>query len=240
MAIAIPKACARATDDAAKSAEAAALADKAKAEQAQVDAEAAKKAADEQAARQDKHEAEGRTLRDLVPVCGSKEADCKAQCDGGQGIYCAALGVRLRDHKPPRINEAKALFARACSLSVDTGCDLSKQVDALVGDEEQEWRALAQYTDELAIAKWSLEKINKYEVGTRGYAGDLRDNANFQRAQTDEHVCPLRRAFVAKWGAADYNKRSAAHCKDEPPSGDGYSGGSVPLRLKWRCRRLWS
>lgn len=68
--------------------------------------------------------------------------------------------------------------------------------------------------------------------------------ANLQQVQAvnattvTERYCPARRAFLRASSPAEFQRRAAAHCRDQPPTGQGLSGAQVTLTAE--CQQVYA
>ena len=202
----------------------------------------AKQIASANAERQEQLDAEAQPISDAGIACAAHEADCKARCEKGEPLFCLSWAVRLNNAKPPKFEEARAFFQKACDQHVHHACTSLPVVDKLIQDDANEkdklWDSVKQSGDLLAGTRWDRAVLDRYSSGTKEYAGKVRDFVNYERALLDEHYCPSRKQFIAKAGLAEFTKRTTAHCKDDPPSGDAYSGGQVPIPAQ--CRSAYA
>lgn len=160
---------------------------------------------------------------------------CKAKCDGGDAWWCYGLATKLADHTtPPNYPEAQRIAANLCSAGeIASACPLATHIQQEQGQYDGQvndaWGAVQRVGDDLAGQAFEVEKIVKYEAGTREQPEKLRQGAVFRAATVTERYCPAKRAFVTLASVAEFTKRASVHCTKDPPTDTGYSGGQVPL-----------
>jgi hypothetical protein len=197
----------------------------------------AQREADARAADQSKFQAEETAIQTATADCKTNERACRDKCNLEVDYpHCYVIGMKRLDEK--KFDDATGYLKRTCDNGFAHGCNaLAALGEASQNENEQReqlWSEAAENYDNLAKSRFDLEKLNKYESSSKRYAEKVHDEQSYERALIDEHVCPSRRAFVARAGAAEFQRRATDHCTNKPPTGAGYSGGSVPLPSQCR------
>jgi hypothetical protein len=161
-------------------------------------------------------------------------------CNGwSQGIDCARLRQFVLDHvkttSPDMLAELDRLqqertrreAAEAALLSIWTPVEQQ-------GDDIAKTMWMADYEESQLGRMPSMQR----DVITKQIQGTRRRVA----AMVQQGLCPAKKAFLSKAGAAEFNKRAAAHCKENPPSGSAqgryYAGAETgEVALTAQCQR---
>ena len=96
------------------------------------------------------------------------------------------------------------------------------------------WHDVQEAGDDIAQKRYVDEFVRANAMTVRN-ARALQRAAVFVRGEIAETYCPAKKAFVKNTNAAEFNKRVAGHCKDDPPTGNGPGGGSVTLTMQCRA-----
>lgn len=191
--------------------------------------QAAQQAVDARAERQRKIDEEGPAVGAAADACAKDESACKAKCDKGDGAYCVAWAARLRNAKPPKLEDARTYFQKACDAGVQHGCmsipNLLQQMADAQAKVERLWTDVTVTADELTLRTFRTQ--NAAKTGTRPKV--LQEWAVVTRAVVDEKYCPARAAFVRGASLADFQARATKHCRDEAPVDQGISGANITL-----------
>ena len=96
------------------------------------------------------------------------------------------------------------------------------------------WHDVQEAGDDIAQKRYVDEFVRANAMTVRN-ARALQRAAVFVRGEIMETYCPARKAFVKNTSAAEFNKRAATHCKEEPPAGNGPGGESVTLTTQCKA-----
>jgi hypothetical protein len=192
----------------------------------------AQKVADARASTQKKIDDEGPAVGAAADACAKDEQGCKSKCDGGDAAYCVAWAARLRNAKPPKLTEAQTYFQKACDAGMQRGCmsipGVLQQIADVQAKVENLWGSVVEVGDDLAQKRHAATLLA--QVASRpSQLRDLRQIQLVNAASIPERYCPARKAFLQVTGAAEFQRRAVAHCKDSPPTGPGLSGAQVTL-----------
>lgn len=101
----------------------------------------------------------------------------------------------------------------------------------------QLWEEVQRQGDNLAELSFKIAFAQKYVDPRRARIG-LRNMRIHQEMLINDFYCPAKKEFVGNLGAAEFSKRAAAHCKDEPPMTSGLNG--VEVKLTNECRAAFA
>lgn len=186
------------------------------AKQAQADAQKAANAA------------ENEMLKGAIAQCTADLKACKSKCDSGDGVACSVLAAQA--NQDGKLVEAQALATKGCKLGAQAACRVSEKISAQLNGL---WGEVQEVGDDLVVKTYQTTMVAK--LGKASTAAKMR---TFNAATVAERYCPARKAFVAALGAAEFAKKAAAHCKDEPPTGQGLSGAEVTLTAQ--CQQVYA
>jgi hypothetical protein len=188
--------------------------------------------ADARAEKQKKIDAEAADIDAATKACAASEGTCKSRCDKGEATYCLVWALRLRDAKSPRLSDARAACQKACDAGLQSACntiaDIEQRIQSATAQVENLWSSVVEVGDDLTQKVFAAEKLAK--LANRPHlARALEQLRAVNHATVVERYCPARKAFLQAATAADFQRRAAAHCRDEAPSGQGLSGAVVSL-----------
>lgn len=101
-------------------------------------------------------------------------------------------------------------------------------------DADDAWQDLEQVGDQIAQNRFRASFARKYAPPTLRTERAIRAVTAYTRGMIDEQFCPAKKKFIKLAGSADYRRRAAAHCKDEPPTGSGVNGAEITLTSQCR------
>jgi hypothetical protein len=187
----------------------------------------AKKNAEARDAQKAVLDAEVSALNDARKICDQNQAACRTRCDK-EPMYCLAVAGVLWDTKPRKLVDAKTFTQRACDGKVQTACVFIAEIDREIQQVEGAWRQVVEIGDDLVQKHFVAEKASKMSNGAR-MQRQLATVQAINQAIVVEKYCPTRKGFLQVASVAEFQKRAAAHCKDEAPTGQGLSGADVTL-----------
>jgi len=201
----------------------------------------AQKIAAVHAEEQKKMDAEAQPISDATTACTSNEPACKGRCDKGEMLYCLAWAVRLENAKPPRLQEARAVFQKSCDGGVQHACasiaPVDQQIQAAAAQVDGLWREVTDVGDNLATKHHQTEMFAR--MATRPYQQrQLQQMRMINQAIISEQYCPAKSAFLQGASGLEFGKRAAHHCKEEAPTGQGLSGADVTLTSE--CTQVYA
>jgi hypothetical protein len=179
-------------------------------------------------------------------ACAKDTAACTLRCDK-EPAYCTAWAARLRDSKPQRLTDAKAYLQKACDAGSQLACsfipEAEQQIQQAAAEVHDLWQAVERVANDIAEKRWMIQYARQHHT----YADELsirQAEAGVLRYAHDK-MCPARQAFVGKTGsAAEFSKRGAAHCADDPPIGSGqgnvYTDMSGRVVLTSQCQAAFA
>lgn len=192
----------------------------------------AQKVADAHAQRQARLLDESGEVDGATRLCNVKPALCESRCQSGDGPACVAWGSRLWNGPSPKLADARAAMSKGCDAGTETACSYLPQIDADIRAAQVKtdglWDEVKRVGDDIAVKRFQVDFVRKYANSPHNRRG-LINLTGFIEATVNEKYCPARRAFVANGGLSAFVKRATAHCKDEPPVGEGLSGAEVTL-----------
>lgn len=176
------------------------------------------------------------------PICEKDFNLCKRKCDAeGQesGAYCAKLATILADKQ--KYDEAKAASEKACNVGFYTSrsCPFVAKMEAAKAGLESKRNSA--FSDVVSIADGIASKI--FLANTVSSMGGRRASQVPRMrlvisADIKETYCPAQKAAFEILGVQEFNRRAAAHCKDQPPSAIGLRGSEVNLPNE--CRSVFA
>lgn len=177
------------------------------------------------------------SISDATIACGSNEPARRSRCDKGEALFCLAWGVRLHNGKPPKLEEAKAFMQKACAANVQHACTAIQGIDQQIAETRSKgddlWAEVQRVGDDLATKRFQADLLRQFPNTYRTQISVGR-MATFVSALVKEQYCPSKKEFIANASAADFSRRAALHCKDDPPTASGISG--VQVTLTQQCR----
>lgn len=178
-----------------------------------------KKAAEENAA-----------LDPIRTECKAAPSACQSKCDGGNApLYCVVRAEQLDG--TANLPEAKTAASRACDKGIQTGCLLVQGIEAEQTEAkaklDESWQNIEPIGDDIARKRFQAETFAK--IAKPHQKADVAKMKSLTDAIVTDKFCPVRKTFVTLGGAAEFSKRAATHCKDQPPEASGLSGAQVAL-----------
>jgi hypothetical protein len=174
------------------------------------------------------------------PVCDKDLPACKKLCDAGgeaSGAYCVYIG--LKAGKAFQFDDAKAAFSKACSVGFTTACPHVAEAEAYKVKFEAKKSAL--FAEAASIADDVASKIFIANTSA-GLGGAAASRVPMMRkviaADIRDRYCPAKQDAVKLTGDAEFSRRAAAHCKDDPPTAGGLAGKQVSL--PGECRQVFA
>ncbi len=191
----------------------------------------AKKNGADRAERQRKMDAEAQSVAAATLACGSNEGACSARCDKGEAAMCLAYAVRLRNAKPPKLDDARKYLDKGCALQSLHACAEINGIDEQIKREDEKNRA---WNDVRAIGDDLAKNDYHHTFGLRNAMSESSAMAMLQmgmyvRALAAEQYCPAKAEFLARASEAEFEQRAADHCADDPPTSNAITGVTVTL-----------
>ncbi len=192
-----------------------------------VDARAAAAAAAQQNAQQEKAAVDA-----AQNACSLNTSLCKTRCDSGDAAACEFWGT-FNLKAGGNAAAGRTALAKACDTgSMPNACATVRGMDAMLQQAAAQvdglWANLAEIADDLTQKVYAAEKLAQV-ANSPSRVRALETLRTVNQATVKEQLCPAKRAFVQAAGVADLQRRAAAHCRDQAPSGQGLSGAVVPL-----------
>lgn len=187
----------------------------------------------------------------VAPECEKSLPACEKKCRAAKedsGPYClVAANIKVdataKSPDPKELQAAADMMQIACNLKFGrSSCESAAKIRELIPKAAQaQGKAKASAFDEAAgiaddIAAKTYIMTTAAKLGGRAARQVPRMRLVIQE-QTKEQFCPAKKTAIQAMGAAEFNKRAAAHCKDEPPTAGGLSG---PVTLPNECRAVFA
>ncbi len=186
----------------------------------------------------------------VEPECERSLPACEKRCRAAKedsGPYCFVLAtIKLtaaaKTHDPKDLQLAADALQIACNLKFGkSSCETAAKTRELIPKAAQSqgkakddaFTEAANIADDIAAKVFIANTAAK--LGGRAARQVPRMRLVIQE-QTKEQFCPAKKTAIQVMGAAEFNKRAAAHCKDEPPTVGGLSG---PVSLPNECRAVF-
>lgn len=187
----------------------------------------------------------------VAPECEKSLLICEKRCRAAKeesGPYCFVLAtIKMtavaQTHDPKDLQLAADALQIACNLKFGkSSCDdaararvlVPKAVQAQEKAKDDAFNEAASIADDIAAKTFIANTAAK--LGSRAARQVPRMRLVIQE-QTKEQFCPAKKAAITVMGTTEFNKRAAAHCKDEPPTAGGLSG---PVTLPNECRAVFA
>jgi hypothetical protein len=165
-------------------------------------------------------------------LCATNLVACRSACAANGKFACVQLGIQIYSTKRTDETAAKAreLFRAACDegrgplFACESIPELDRREAAFQGEANDLWRSVQDAVDEIARNVYGVYFLRTVIEPKMPYA--------YQRIQAEQGIqrmilhrgmkvrnayCPAKTAFIVHSGAAEFSRRAAAHCKDEPP-----------------------
>jgi hypothetical protein len=140
--------------------------------------------------------------------------------------------MHVWNSQPPNTTAARAALAKACdSGSMPTACQNVQKLDADAQAKAAQidalWGAVVEVGDDFTQKRHVATLFAQMARPSQQYK--LQQIHAINAATVNEQYCPAKKAFLAEASATEFAKRAAAHCRDQPPTGNGLSGAQVTL-----------
>lgn len=112
------------------------------------------------------------------------------------------------------------------------------RAQAAKADFDDAWTEVEGRGDELATLAYKLRFGHENFVPSRHNERGLASMAKYRQGLVLDAFCPAKRAFLQRASAAEYNRRSAEHCKSNPPTDVG--AGGVEKVLTAECKTAFA
>lgn len=198
---------------------------------------AAEKIADAKA-QQEAVKAQQETERAAEEECANDAAKCQADCTADLASdRCWQLAVLIANGDP-RVSKMKGdafVIATAnCKARNQSGCTIADKIDSQVHAQlDSAWSQVTDVGDDLVQKQHLVAIAKQWGSAQPRLQRQLPAMLALNQQEIAERYCPARKAFVQLFaqqaGAAEFQKRAAAHCKNETPHGEGISGADVTL-----------
>ena len=196
---------------------------------------------DARAAERQKQQTENAAVVAVADECAADLSGCKTKCDGGDGTRCTALAIQLWHAPKPNLADAKVAMQKGCDAGVQVACTgaakIDQEIKAAAAQIDSLWSNVIEAGDDLATKHFQIGMMAK--LANRPHlVMQLQQMRTITASIISERYCPAKRAVVQATNAAEFTRRAAAHCKDEPPSAQGLSGASVSLTDE--CKQVYA
>ncbi len=202
--------------------------------------EEAQKVLDARAEQQRKMDAEAQSISDATTACSSNESACKSRCDK-EPMFCLAWAVRLRNARPPKLNDAKTYMQKGCTGGVLHACaaiaGIDQQIQQAAAEVESLWSAVTEAGDDLTQKRHQVTMVSQMANNPR-LMQSVRTMQTINQAIVVEKYCPTKKAFITGASFAEFQARATKHCRDEAPTGRGLSGADVTLTAD--CQNVYA
>lgn len=91
------------------------------------------------------------------------------------------------------------------------------------------WQEAEGRGDEIAVLAYKIRFGNQNFVKSRHNVRGLESMQLYRQGLVRDAFCPAKKAFIKATSAGEFQRRAAAHCKDEPPVEAGVGGTEVRL-----------
>jgi len=99
---------------------------------------------------------------------------------------------------------------------------------------EENWSEVQGRADEVATLAYKIRFGRENFVQSRHNTRGLEAMEKYRQGLIRDAFCPAKRAFLKATGAAEYNRRAAEHCTNEPPVEAGIGGAEKKLWAECR------
>ncbi|GEM_PF-2977465 len=181
----------------------------------------------------------------LVRFVRAHSSETAAAADEGLSVFEAHYGplfvkAKIDDQKDweafielyPRSKysaELKDIIGQLDRLAVANASAerIEKETDQLWDDVRSKGDSLAELAFKISFAQKHFDpgRVRRSLENMRAYRALLIENT----------YCPAKKAFVDGAGAAEFIKRGAQHCKEEPPTSSGLAGATITLTDECRA-----
>lgn len=194
----------------------------------------AREIAEKNAAARDEQQAkaarEAALLKTARTECDASPTACKAKCSAGEQPSCFAMGARLKEAK--KSAEAKPLLVSACAGLIQEACALVSEIEKNAQERtdtiDSSWSDVEQAADDIAVKRHQIQMVRQIGRTPRD-AMTASKMETITAAIVREKFCPARKEFLSASNQAEFSRRAGAHCKDQPPTGNGLSGSRITL-----------
>lgn len=109
--------------------------------------------------------------------------------------------------------------------------------------QDELWNPLQEVADQIATINWKAHFAASMmprmspssQAQTKMAIGRMRAHI---AALTQDSYCPAKRAFISEISAAEFTRRAAEHCKNDPPVDSGEGGEEVTLTSQ--CKEAYA
>lgn len=196
--------------------------------------------------REEEAEASAKATQDAAKAalaeCAADPGKCQAECKADVASdSCWRLATVMGQGNTgafkngPDFKGAKSTAQRNCEAGNKYGCLVAMDIDKAV---DAAWSSVATVVDDIARKVFMTENAQKLAPTQPLLRRDLPTMVALNRKQVVEQYCPVKAEFMLHAGAVEFQKRSASHCKDDPPVGTGISGADVMLTTQ--CQAVFA
>ena len=202
---------------------------------------AAKAAAEKVAgaqAQQDAANAQREAEKAAEEDCASDAAKCQADCKAtpaSDNCWRLAVLITAGDPRVSKVGGNSMAFAIGnCKAGNQRGCTIADKIDSQMRTQVSDgWSQVTEVGDDLVQKQHLVDVARKWGNAQPRLQRQLPMMLALNQKEVAERYCPAKKAFVGLFaqqaGAVEFQKRAAAHCKNEAPHGEGVSGADVTL-----------
>jgi hypothetical protein len=96
-------------------------------------------------------------------------------------------------------------------------------------EADQLWETVQGYGDQVATYAYKISFAQRNFAPVRRTQRGIAGMRAYRTGLVQDSYCPAKKEFVDFAGAGEFQKRAAAHCRDEPPTDVGIGGVQVVL-----------